>query len=478
MISLRELESFMTLRTHARLTFLAFAIAATTGLAATPQRAVSTGPSDAPLTQVVPVDPRITVGTLSNGLRYYIRANKQPQGRAELRLVVNAGSILEDDDQRGLAHFLEHICFAGTKHFPKQDLIAFLQSTGMRFGAHINASTSFDQTVYQLQIPTDNPAVIDRSMLILEDWARAVSFDPDDIDKERGVILEEWRVGLGPNARILDTQLPVLLKDSRYADRSPIGKPEIIRTFPHERLKKFYTDWYRPDLMAVIAVGDFDTNAIEALIRSHFGPIPAAVSPRPRPLYDVPDQPGTRYTVATDSEATATVVRVSSIRAARDQTTIGAYRQMTIERIFSGLLSARFAEMVQKPDAPFLDAETGRGLFSPSTELTTLSALVADGGVEKGLTALFAEANRVAQFGFTRGVQGRAHIAVAGRRVHPQLHAAGTHPRHCVRERSGQALPARDHSCRYQRPRARLDSRSQPGRGGERTQEGRRGGAR
>jgi zinc protease len=402
MISLRELESFMTLRTRARLTFLAFAIAATTGLAATPQRAVSTGPSDAPLIQVVPVDPRITVGTLSNGLRYYIRANKQPQGRAELRLVVNAGSILEDDDQRGLAHFVEHMCFNGTKHFPKQDLIAFLQSTGMRVGAHVNANTSFDQTVFQLQVPTDNSGVIDRSMLILEDWAHAVSFDPDEIDKERGVILEEWRVGLGPNARILDAQLPILLKDSRYADRLPIGKPEIIQKFPHERLKKFYTDWYRPDLMAVMAVGDFDPNAIEALIRSHFGPIPAAASPRPRPIYDVPDQPGTRYTVVTDPEATATVVRVSSMMAARDQTTVGAYREMTIERVFSGLLSARLAEIAQKPDAPFLDAETSRGLFVRSAEATTLSALVVEGGVEKGLAALFTEANRVAQFGFTQ----------------------------------------------------------------------------
>ena len=182
----------------------------------------------------------------------------------------------------------------------------------MRFGAHINANTSFDQTVYQLQIPTDNPAVIDRSLLIMEDWAHAVSFDPDEIDKERGVILEEWRPGLGAGARMLDVQLPVLLKDSRYAERLPIGKPDIIRNFPYDRLKKFYKDWYRPDLMAVIAVGDFDPATIEALIKSHFGSIPAAVSPKPRQSFDVPDQPGTRYTIATDAEATATTVSVSS----------------------------------------------------------------------------------------------------------------------------------------------------------------------
>ena len=392
----------MNFRTRIHLMLLSLAVAATTSVMATPQRAVATGAHNAPLTQAVPVDPRITVGTLPNGMRYYVRANKNPQARAELRLVVNAGSVLEEDDQRGLAHFVEHMCFNGTSHFPKQEVIAFLQSTGVRFGAHINANTSFDQTVYQLQIPTDNPGVIDRSLLILEDWAHAVSFDPDEIDKERGVILEEWRVGLGADARILDAQLPVLLKDSRYAARMPIGTPEIIRNFKYDRLKKFYTDWYRPDLMAVIAVGDFDPARIESLIRSHFGPIPMPSSPRPRTIYDVPDQPGTRYAIAGDPEATNTIVGVTSLMAARDQTTLAAYRQQTIERVFSGLLSSRFAEMAQKPDAPFLDAETQRGLFVNSTEATSLTALVPEGGAERGLAALFTEADRVARFGFTQ----------------------------------------------------------------------------
>ena len=392
----------MNFRTRTQLMLLSLAVAATTSVMATPQRAVTTGAHNAPLTQPVPVDPRITVGTLPNGMRYYVRANKNPQARAELRLVVNAGSILEDDDQRGLAHFVEHMCFNGTSHFPKQEVIAFLQSIGVRFGAHINANTSFDQTVYQLQIPTDNPGVIDRSLLILEDWAHAVSFDPEEIDKERGVILEEWRVGLGADARILDAQLPVLLKDSRYAARMPIGTPEIIRNFKYDRLKKFYTDWYRPDLMAVIAVGDFDPARMESLIRSHFGPIPMPSSPKPRTVYDVPDQPGTRYAIASDPEAAATIVGVTSLMAARDQTTLGAYRQQTIERVFSGLLSSRFAEMAQKPDAPFLDAETQRGLFVNSTEATSLTALVPEGGVERGLAALFTEADRVARFGFTQ----------------------------------------------------------------------------
>jgi len=392
----------MTSRNRSPFVFLTLAITAFTGLVASAQRAVSTGPQNAPLTAPVPVDPRITIGTLPNGLRYYLRANKQPLGRAELRLVVNAGSILEDDDQRGLAHFVEHMCFNRQRPFPKNDVVAFLQSTGMRFGAHINANTSFDQTVFQLRIPTDNQAVVDRSLLILEDWAHAVSFDADEIDKERGVILEEWRTGLGAGARLLDVEMPVLLKDSRYAERLPIGKPEVIRSFPYDRLKKFYADWYRPDLMAVIAVGDFDPAVVEGMIRSHFGSIPAPANPRARTMYDVPDHPGTRYVVATDPEATSTMVNVSSIMAARDQTSIAAYRQMTIERVFAGLLSARLAEIAQKPDAPFLDADTSRGLFVNTAEATTLSALVPDNGAERGLAALFTEADRVGRFGFTQ----------------------------------------------------------------------------
>src|SRR5579863_9387394 len=284
----RRSACLMSLRTRVRLIFLISAIAAAVGFAGAQQPAISTSVQDAPLSQTIPVDPLITVGTLPNGLRYYIRANKQPRARAELRLVVNAGSVLEDEDQRGLAHFVEHMSFNGTLHFPGQQVTGFMQSLGMRFGAHVNAHTSFDETVYELQVPTDNPAVMDRSLLILEDWAHNVSFDPVDVDKERGVILEEWRLGLGADERIQDAQFPVLLAGSRYAERLPIGKPEIIQNVNHDRLKQFYADWYRPDLMAVIAVGDFDKAAIEAQIRSHFGSIPAASAPKRRPSYAVP----------------------------------------------------------------------------------------------------------------------------------------------------------------------------------------------
>jgi zinc protease len=392
----------MTFHTRIRLVIASLAIAVAVSFAAAAQQpAVTTNVLEAPLSQPVPADPLITIGTLPNGVRYYVRANRQPEGRAELRLVVNAGSVLEDDDQRGLAHFVEHMSFNGTLHFPQQTVAGFMQSLGMRFGAHVNAHTTFDETVYELQVPTANPLAMDQSLLILEDWAHNVSFDPQAIDKERGIVLEEWRLGLGANERIQDTQLPILLNGSRYAERLPIGKPDIIRNVSHDRLKQFYADWYRPDLMAVIAVGDFDKAAIEALIKSHFGAIPSASSPKPRPAYTVPDQPGTRYSVITDPEATVTHLGVYGKMAAREQTTVGAYRRQMVEGLFGGMLSARLDELTEQPNAPFLRAGTGRRLLIRSEETTMLDAIVAEGGVERGLSALFTEIDRVARFGFT-----------------------------------------------------------------------------
>ena len=393
---------WMTLHTRARFALLILTIVAALGFVSAQQPPpIPEAVRVAGLDQIVPVDPLITVGTLPNGFKYYIRENRQPQGRAELRLAVNAGSVLEDEDQRGLAHFVEHMAFNGTRNFPGDAIPTFMQSIGMRFGAHVNAHTGFDETVYELQIPTDNPAVIDRSFLIFEDFARNVTFDPSEIDKERGVILEEWRLGLGAGERIADRQFPLLLKGSRYAERLPIGKPEIIRNFSNARLKQFYTDWYRPDMMAVVAVGDFNKATIEGLIESHFGPIPAAQSPRPRPAYDMPDQPGTSYSVITDPEATTTRISVTSAMKARSFMTVGEYRRYMVERLFGAMLSTRLDEIAQAPNAPFLGAATGRSLFVNTAEITTLDALVANGGVERGLAALFDELARVVRFGFT-----------------------------------------------------------------------------
>ncbi len=391
----------MTIRTRTQTMLLATAIVAATCLTVAAQQGATTAAATAGLTQAIPTDPQITVGKLANGLRYYIRGNKKPENRAELRLVVNAGSNLEEDDQRGLAHFVEHMAFNGSKNFPKQAVVDFMQSIGMRFGAHVNAYTSFDETVFQLQIPTDKPEVLDRSFLILEDWAHNISFDPAIIDKERGVITEEWRLGRGAAARMQDKQFPILLKDSRYADRLPIGKMEVVQNFKPERLTTFYADWYRPDLMAVVVVGDFDKAKIESEINQHFGALKNPAPEKPRPVFNVPEQPGTLYAIATDKEADSTTVQVYAKMPARPQASVGDYRRQIVEGLFSSMLTARLEELSQTPDAPFLGAGAGRGALVRTEDASTLTALVKEDGIAKGLDALFTEAARVAKFGFT-----------------------------------------------------------------------------
>ena len=355
------------------------------------------------LNQAIPVESSITVGTLSNGLRYYVRANKQPLNRAELRLVIKAGSILEDDDQQGLAHFVEHMGFNGTKNFPHEDLVKFLQSTGMRFGADVNASTGFDETTYMLTIPTDKSELIEKSFQVLEDWAHNITFDPGEVDKERGVIMEEWRLRRGAGARVNDKLFPLLLEGSRYADRIPIGKTDVIQNFKHDRLKQFYTDWYRPDLMAVVAVGDFDKTAIEGMIKAHFAPIPEAPkTAKERKVYDIPDHPGALFAILADKEMTTTSIEMDNLLPASEQGTVRAYRQTLVNRLFSGMISGRFSEIAQKPGAPFVAASAGRSSFiAKPKDIASLSALVKDGGVGAGTEALVAEAQRVERFGFT-----------------------------------------------------------------------------
>src|SRR5690606_22811528 len=201
-------------------------------------------PSTASLSTVIPPDPRIRMGTLDNGLRYYVRQNGRPENRAELRLVVNAGSVLEEDDQRGLAHVVEHMAFNGTENFPRLDIVAFMESIGMRFGPSVNAFTSFDETVYMLQVPTDDRAILDRALLVLEDWAHRVTFDPEEVERERGVVIEEWRGRRGAAARLQDQQIPVLLEGSLYANRLPIGTTTVLENFTRDRLVEFYGDWY------------------------------------------------------------------------------------------------------------------------------------------------------------------------------------------------------------------------------------------
>ena len=431
----------MTVQNRTSALVLATAVTAAASLVAAP-RQVAQNPETAPLAATLPIDPAITTGQFDNGLKYFIRQNSEPQNRAELRLVVNVGSLVEDDDQQGLAHFVEHMAFNGTEHFPKQDMIAFLESTGMRFGPSINAFTSFDETVYMLQIPTDQPDIVDTSFQVLEDWARHVSFDPEEIDKERGVIIEEWRLGRGAAARMRDEQFPILLKGSRYAERLPIGTLEVLQTFEHDRLTAFYERWYRPDLMAVVVVGTLDTARVEGLLRQHFASIPQPATPAPSTAFDVPEQPGTLYAIATDPEATNASVAVYSKMALRDHSTVGAYRQQIVESLFGNMLSQRYSELAQQPDAPFLGAGAARGLFVKSAEASMLQAGVREDEIDRGLEALFTEAERVARFGFTQSELDRQKTnilrslerALANKDSRPSAQLAAEYVRHVTQD--------------------------------------------
>ncbi len=365
------------------------------------------------LADQMPVDPEVLVGALPNGLRFYVRPNAKPARQAELRLVVKAGSVLEDDDQRGLAHLVEHMQFEGTVHFPGQGINNFLGSLGLSLGADANAETSFDDTQYTLRVPTDVPGALDRALTILEDWAGGATFDPSGIERQRPIVLAEWRMNLGAGERTADKVRRVQLEGSRYADRSPIGIPETIQRATREQLMRFYRDWYRPDLMAVIVVGDVDRSAVGRMIAQHFVPLTNPSPERPRPAFDVPEHPGTRYAVVTDKEITATAVQVSTLPPARNQGSVGGYREIMKDQLFGNLLSARLGELSQSEKPPFLRAAADRSLFpAPRTkDEAIVQALVSNDGVTRGLDALVTELQRVRQFGFAASELDRAKQA-------------------------------------------------------------------
>lgn len=366
-----------------------------------PGQAADFDPSTASLDTVLPVAPEVRTGTLDNGLTYYIRENGRPADRAELRLAIDAGSILEDDDQLGLAHFVEHMAFNGTENFEKHELVDYLQGIGMRFGADINASTGFDQTVYVLTVPTDDAEILDTAFLVLADWAGRVSFDDEEVEKERGVVVEEWRRSQGAGMRIGDRQLPEIFAGSRYPDRLPIGTKESIETAPPEALRRFYRDWYRPDLMAVTVAGDVDTETVEKAIRKHLGALPAAENPRQRPeTFPVPDHEEPRFSIETDPEMTSTQVAVLFKREAEGEGTVGDYRRGLVEGLHAQMLNARLAELSQAADPPFVFAAAGGGALVRGTAVYQLQAMVPDGGVEIGLGTILREVERVDRHGF------------------------------------------------------------------------------
>ena len=354
------------------------------------------------LSQVMPVDPNVKIGRLSNGLTYYIRHNSLPEKRVELRLVVNAGSVLEDDDQSGLAHFMEHMNFNGTKRFPKNELVSYLQSIGVEFGADLNAYTSFDETIYILPVPTDKPGLVDKGLQILEDWAHNALLDPAEIEKERGVVIEEWRLSRGADERMMKQTLPVQYRGSKYAERLPIGTKEILDHFSYDALKRFYTDWYRPDLQAVIVVGDIDVKDMEQKIKTTFGAIPAPPSPRKRETFLVPDHTETLSVVAKDKETALPSVELLFKKEPQPDTSIGDYCRHINRLLFTGMLNNRFRELRLKSNPPFLTASANYGnSYARTKDAYQLFANSSDTGMGRTLYALLQENRRVLLYGFT-----------------------------------------------------------------------------
>ena len=354
------------------------------------------------LSEAIPFNPDVLTGQFENGLTYYIMENRKPENRAQLWLVVNAGSILEDDDQQGLAHFTEHMAFNGTKHFAKHEIIDYLESIGMQYGPEINAYTGFDETVYMLQVPTDSLKMIYTAFDILEDWARYITFDDEEINKERGVIIEEWRLGRGADGRIRDKQLPVIFQGSKYAERLPIGKKEIIETFDHETLRRFYADWYRPDLMALIAVGDFDKNEIKSLVSRHFESVPLKEDRRKRELIRVPGHEKTLFAIATDPEASGTSISVYYEMDPVAFKTLDDYRNLLIERLNIRMMNNRLYELLNQPEPPFLYGLTIQSNLVRTMDIYMVAAAVKEDAIITGLEALLTEAERVKQYGFTQ----------------------------------------------------------------------------
>jgi zinc protease len=355
------------------------------------------------LSTPLPTDPKVRYGTLANGMKYYIRYNAKPEKRAELRIAVNVGSTAENDDQQGLAHFCEHMCFNGTKNFNKSELVDYLESIGTKFGADLNAYTSFDETVYKLQVPTDSEIYVTKALQILEDWAHNATFDSVEIDKERGVVMEEWRLGQGAQERMRRKYWPVLFKDSRYAVRLPIGTPEVLQHSKHETLRSFYRDWYRPDLQAVVVVGDFDIDKMEKKVKEEFSSIPKSANERPLKKWEVPDTKDFLTATAQDKESQYTLIQLIYKQPVEETKTVGDYKKLIVQSLYNGMINQRLSELQKQADPPFIFAQSSYSGFVRNKDGYISFAAVKQDGIDRGITALVTENERVKKFGFTAG---------------------------------------------------------------------------
>lgn len=352
------------------------------------------------LSDKLPISPEVAKGKLSNGLTYYIRPNNKPEHKIELRLIVNAGSVLENEHQQGLAHFMEHMNFNGTKHFPKNELVDYLQTIGVQFGADLNAYTSFDETVYILPIPTDKKDNVDKGFQVLADWAQGALLTTQDINDERNVVLEESRLGKGADDRMRKKYLPELFANSRYAQRLPIGRDSILKTFDPQYIRSFYHDWYRPDLMAVAVVGDIKVPEAKALIEKYFNGLQNPTNEKSRTVYDVPPYSKTNTMVVTDKEATHTSFNL--VYAAKPKTvtkTLGDYRKEVVKSLLVQMINHRYSIIGQSSNPPFVYAYAYIDGLGRKSENLMLAAAVGD-NVDASINASIAELLKAKDYGF------------------------------------------------------------------------------
>ena len=364
--------------------------------------------NDYSLNAKLKMDPTMRTGTLDNGMRYYIRKNAKPEHRAEMRLAVHTGSIMENDSQQGLAQLCEHMAFNGTKTFSKNTLVDYLESIGTRFGADLNAYTSYDETVYMLQLPTDTEKFVTEGLQILEDWAHNVTYDSVEIDKERGVVIEEWRLGRGAFDRMGRKVDPIIYNDSRYAIRNTIGLKNVIAYCKHDTLKKFYHDWYRPDLQAVVVVGDFDLDKMEEMVKAQFSKIPPLKNERPRTVYTITPHKGTVAAVATDKENPYVIIRMDYRHDRLQYKTVKDYRDGLKQQLFSQMVSARLTELQHQANSPFAFANAQISEDLGQTAVYGTFAFAGTNDIAGSVKTLITENERVKRYGFTAGELDRA----------------------------------------------------------------------
>jgi zinc protease len=358
--------------------------------------------------QPLPLDPAIRMAKLPNGFTYYIRRNTEPKNRVQLYLVNKVGSVLEDENQRGLAHFMEHMSFNGTTHYPKNDLVHYLQKSGVRFGADLNAYTSFDETVYQLPIPSDSPALLHNGLMIMRDWAANATLDPQEINDERGVVLEEKRLGKGAQERMRNKYLPVILNDSRYSERIPIGTDSVLNNFQRPVILQFYKDWYRPDLQALIVVGDINVDSMEVQIKKLFGDLKNPASERPRVKYTVPLNGKNQFVSVTDKEFPYTVFEILIKHPKMPEGTRQEYYESVKRGLFNQMLAGRIAELSQKPNPPFIQAGADMSGFLGGLDAFTVFGVAKPGQLENSFKSVWQVILQVKQLGFTQTELDRA----------------------------------------------------------------------